>query len=85
MAMATMRPPMKSMQEDFMKYMLVWAVVIIPKKKSCLIIPDYQSDSCLINHNYVLYRESAWLPCWEFSFGLEGICSRLRVSILQKG
>jgi len=33
MAMATMRPPMKSMQEDFMKYMLVWAVVIIPQKK----------------------------------------------------
>ena len=30
MAMATMSPPMKSMQEDFMKYMLVWAVVIMP-------------------------------------------------------
>jgi hypothetical protein len=42
MAMATMRPPMKSMQEDFMKYMLVWAVVIIPKKNSHHIMRDYE-------------------------------------------
>jgi hypothetical protein len=43
MAIATMRPPMKSMQEDFMKYMLVWAVVIIPVAISYSINKGYQN------------------------------------------